>query len=169
MSDAKATLSLIAQQFKEIYPNDSFNYKYFDESIAQLYEKDQRTGWLINTSMIISLFISCMGLFGVALFTVEQHTKEIGIRKILGATITRIVVMLSKDFVVPIIIALVISSPIAFYFMNQWLQDFAYRINISWWVFALAGLGVMLIALITVGVQALKAAIANPVKSLRTE
>jgi putative ABC transport system permease protein len=169
IKNANATLSSIEKKFKEIYPNDAFHYSFFDESIAHLYEKDQRTGWLMNISMIITIFISCMGLFGVAIFTVEQRTKEIGIRKVLGATVASIVAMISKDFVILIVIALVISSPIAFYCMNRWLQGFAYRIDIHWWVFALAGSGAILIALSTVGFQAIRAAIANPVKSLRNE
>jgi ABC-type antimicrobial peptide transport system permease subunit len=137
--------------------------------MALVYEKDQQTAMLMNTSMAITIFISCMGLFGLAMFSAEKRTKEIGIRKVLGASVTNIAAMLSKDFLELVLIALAIASPIAWYFMNQWLQDFAYRIHISWWVFALAGSGAMLIALITVSFQAIKAALANPVKSLRSE
>jgi ABC-type antimicrobial peptide transport system permease subunit len=108
-------------------------------------------------------------LFGLALFTAEQRTREIGIRKVLGASVANIMMLLSKDFVLLVIIALAIASPVAFYFMNQWLQDFVYRIQISWWVFTVAGLAAILIALITVSSQAIKAAVANPVDSLRTE
>jgi len=165
----KATLSNIEKAWKQVYPAAGFQYQFYDESMALIYEKDQRTATLMNTSMAITIFISCMGLFGLAIFSAERRTKEIGIRKVLGASVTNIAVMLSKDFLLLVLIALLIASPIAWYGMNQWLQDFAYRINISWWVFALAGSGAILIALITVGFQAIKAALANPVKSLRTE
>jgi putative ABC transport system permease protein len=123
----------------------------------------------VNTSMAISIFISCMGLFGLALFTVKKRAKEISIRKILGASVSNIATMLSLDFIVPIIIALFIASPVAWYFMNQWLQGFAYRIHISGWIFIFAGMAAILIALVTVSFQSIKAAIANPVTSLRSE
>src|ERR1700704_5730932 len=122
----------------------------------------------MNAGMFITIFISCMGLFGLALFTAEQRTKEIGIRKVLGATVTNIVTLLSRDFILLVIIVLTIASPVAWYLMNRWLEDFAFRIQIGWWVFALAGSMAILIALCTVSFQALKAAVANPVKSLRT-
>jgi putative ABC transport system permease protein len=123
----------------------------------------------VNTSMAITLFISCIGLFGLTLFTVEKRSKEISIRKILGAGATNIAFMVSKDFVILIIIALFIASPVAWYFMNEWLETFAYRINISGWVFLLAGISAVTIALITIAYQAVKASLANPVKSLRIE
>jgi len=165
----KATLSHIEKAWKEIYPAATFNYKFYDESLAEIYEKDQQTATLVNVSMSITIFISCIGLFGLALFTAQKRAKEISIRKILGASIANIATMLSKDFVVLVIISLLIASPVAWYFMNQWLQSFAYRISISGWVFILAGLAAVFIALITISFQAIKAAIANPVKSLRTE
>jgi putative ABC transport system permease protein len=165
----KAVLSNIEKSWKQVYPAATFQYQFYDESMALVYEKDQQTAMLMNTSMAITIFISCMGLFGLAMFSAEKRTKEIGIRKVLGASVTNIAAMLSKDFLELVLIALAIASPIAWYFMNQWLQDFAYRVHISWWVFALAGSGAMLIALITVSFQAIKAALANPVKSLRSE
>jgi putative ABC transport system permease protein len=118
---------------------------------------------------ILAIFISCLGLFGLASFVAEQRTKEIGIRKVLGATVMNLWTLLSKDFVLLVIISVFIATPIAYYFMNDWLQKYDYRTNISWWVFALSGLGVMMITLLTVSYQAIKAALANPVKSLRTE
>jgi hypothetical protein len=169
VSDSKGITAEIEKQWKQLYPDGGFNFSFLDESISWLYEKDQQTAWLMNATMFITIFISCMGLFGLAMFTAERRTKEIGIRKVLGASVSDITTMLSKDFIVLIVIAILIASPIAWYFMNQWLQDFAYRINISWWVFVLAGLSAITIALITVSFQAIKAAIANPVKSLRTE
>ena len=165
----KSTLSQIEKAWKEIYPSKDFNYRFYDQSLALLYEKDQQMATLVNTSMAISIFISCMGLFGLALFTVKKRAKEISIRKILGASIGNIATMLSWDFIVLIIIALLIASPVAWYFMNQWLQGFAYRIDMSAWIFIFAGLTAILIALVTVSFQSIKAAIANPVKSLRSE
>ncbi len=165
----KNTIAQIQQAWKDVYPAATFKYKFFDESLALLYEKDQQTATLVNTAMGITIFISYIGLFGLALFTAEKRSKEIGIRKILGAGISDIAIMLSKDFVKLVIISLIIASPVAWYFMNQWLQTFAYRIKISWWFFLLAGALAILIALITVSFQAIKSAVANPVKSLRNE
>jgi putative ABC transport system permease protein len=119
--------------------------------------------------MGIAIFISCLGLFGLAAFIAKQRTKEIGIRKILGASVANIVGMLSKDFLWLVGIAIVIASPVAWYFMQQWLQDFVYRIPISWWIYAFAGFGAIAIALATVSFQAIRAATANPVESLRVE
>jgi ABC-type antimicrobial peptide transport system permease subunit len=165
----KTTIALIGKQFKAIFPNNTFNFRFFDDSIAQLYENDYRMGRLMDTAMIITIFISCMGLFGLAMFTAEQRTREIGIRKVLGATVEKIVTMLSKDFIVLVMIAFIISSPIAYYFMNMWLQNFVYRVNIGSWVFLTSGFGVLMVALLTVSFQGFKAAMANPVKSLRNE
>jgi len=163
------TLSRIENAWKQVYPAATFQYQFYDESIALIYEKDQQTATLMNTAMIITIFISCMGLFGLAMFSAERRTKEIGIRKVLGASVASITAMLSKDFLILVLIALLVASPIAWYCMNQWLQGFAYRVSISWWIFALAGSAAILIALITVSFQAIKAALANPVKSLRSE
>ena len=167
--DAKTTLSQIEQQWKKIYPEEPFNYSFLNESITWLYDQETKTAWLMNTAMIITIFISCMGLFGLALFSAERRTKEIGIRKVLGASVASIAALLSKDFVRLIIIAILIASPIAWYCMDQWLQDFAYRIHIGAGVFVLAGFGAILLALLTVSFQAIRAAIANPIKTLRTE
>ena len=165
----KTAVLQMGQVWKQIYPETPFNYRFYDESLALLYEKDQQTATLLNISMAITIFISCIGLFGLTLFTAEKRAKEISIRKVLGADITNIVILLSKDFVVLVIIALFIASPVAWYFMNQWLQSFAYRIDFSWRVFILAGTAAIFIALITISFQAIKAATANPVKNLRAE
>ena len=165
----KATLSKIESQWKKIFPETAFDYSFLNESIARLFEQEQKTAWLMNVAMGITIFISCMGLFRLAMFTAEKRKKEIGIRKVLGASVASIAAMLSKDFIMLVGIAVLIASPVAGYFMNQWLQDFAYRTNIGWQVFVLAGLTGIFIALITVSFKAIKAAIANPVKSLRTE
>jgi putative ABC transport system permease protein len=164
-----AMLTRLETVWKEVYPNKKFEYSFFDETIARLYEKEQKTARIMNIAMAIAIFISCMGLFGLAAFIAEQRTKEIGIRKVLGATVTDIVSMLSVDFVRLVVIAIVIASPVAYYFMHQWLQDFAYRVPMSWWIYALAGGGALLIALLTVSWQAIRAATANPVDSLRAE
>jgi putative ABC transport system permease protein len=122
--------------------------------------------WIFTS---IAIFISCLGLFGLAAYTAERRKKEVGIRKVLGATTQNVALLLSKDFIKLVVISLVVASPVAWYFMNKWLQDFAYRVNISWWVFAVTAIVALTIAFATVSFQAIKAAIANPVKSLRTE
>jgi putative ABC transport system permease protein len=134
-----------------------------------LYKSDIKTSRLILIFSLIAVIICALGLFGLAAFTAEQRTKEIGIRKVLGASVQQITSLLSKDFIVLVTIAIVIASPLAWWAMNKWLQDFAYRINIGWWIFVMAGGIAILIALITVSFQSIKAAVANPVKSLRTE
>jgi ABC-type antimicrobial peptide transport system permease subunit len=165
----KATLARIERTWKSVYPAGAFHYSFLDESIALLYEKDRQTATLMNTAMLITIFISCIGLFGLAMFSAERRTKEIGVRKVLGASVADITVLLSKDFVALIAIAALTASPIAWYFMNRWLADFAYRITISWWMFLLAGLSALFIGLATVSYQAIQAALKNPVKCLRTE
>jgi putative ABC transport system permease protein len=156
-------------QWKKLFPNDRFDPGLLSELIARLYGEDQQTAWLVNIAMSITIFISCMGLFGLGMFTAQRRTKEIGIRKVLGASVANIMTMLSREFVVLVVLALVIASPVASYFMHRWLQDFAYRIDINWWIFALAGLVAIMISLATIAFQAIKAATANPVKNLRTE
>jgi ABC-type antimicrobial peptide transport system permease subunit len=120
-----AVLAQLESAWKEVYPNKKFEYSFFDETIARLYEKEEKTARIMNIAMGIAIFISCMGLFGLAAFIAQQRTKEIGIRKVLGATVGDIVSMLSRDFVRLVVIAIVIASPVAYYFMHQWLQDFA--------------------------------------------
>jgi putative ABC transport system permease protein len=164
----KGALAQLEKAWKEVYPNKKFEYSFFDESIAKLYEKEEKTARIMNIAMGIAIFISCMGLFGLAAFVAEQRTKEIGIRKVLGATVMDVVSMLSVDFVRLVVMAIVIASPVAYYFMHMWLQDFAYRVPISWWIYAVAGGAAMLIALATVSFQALRAAMVNPVESLRS-
>lgn len=164
-------LAKMKKAYNEVYPNanQTFEPNFFDETIAKFYEKERKMSQLLNTATAIAILISCLGLFGLAAFATAQRTKEIGIRKVLGATVNQIVGLLSKDFLKLVLIAIIIASPIAYYFMDKWLQDFAYRITISWWIFALAGFTAVAIALLTVSYQAIKAAMANPVKSLRTE
>ena len=150
-------------------PNEPFTYHFLDDGFNKLYKSDIKTSSLIFIFSIIAIIISALGLFGLAAFTAEQRTKEIGIRKVLGASVQQLATLLSKDFVKLVVIAIIIASPIAWWAMNTWLKDFAYRINISAAIFIAAGVFGLLIALISVGYQAIKAAVANPVKSLRTD
>jgi len=165
----KSIISQIETRFKEIYPDDNFDYKFLNESISWLYGQDKKSAWIVNAAMLITIFISCMGLFGLGMFTAQRRTKEIGIRKVLGANAGNIVLLLSRDYLVLIFIALVLATPIAWYFSNQWLQDFVFRTNITVELFFVAGICMILIGLITVSFHAIRAAITNPVKSLRTE
>jgi putative ABC transport system permease protein len=146
-----------------------FSYSFLNERFNRIYESEQRIGQLFSIFASLAVLISCLGLFGLAMFTAQQRTKEIGVRKVLGASVTSVVTLLSKDFMKPVLIAILIASPLAWYAMDRWLQDFAYRINIPWWIFALAGVLSISIALITVSFQSVKAALTNPIKSLRSE
>jgi len=140
-----------------------------DESFANMYADVQRMGSIFTSFAILAIIIACLGLFALSAFMAEQRNKEIGIRKVLGASVSGITAMLSKDFVQLVVIAIVIGTPVAWWVMTKWLQDFAYRIAISWWMIAVAGLIAVVIALITVSFQAIKAAVANPAQSLRSE
>lgn len=167
--DIKNLLAQVESKFKAMAPGMPFNYSFLDESFSNMYRDEQRVGKLAFSFAFLAIFIACLGLFGLATYMAEQRTKEIGIRKVLGASASGIVQMLSKDFVKLVLIACAFAVPLAWWAMNRWLQDFAFRINISWWVFAAAGFIALLIALLTVSFQAVKAAFTNPVKSLRTE
>ena len=163
------SLSTLEATWKKLIPNEPFEYSFLDQDFQKNYEAESRQASLINYFTIIAIIISCLGLFGLAAFTAEQRTKEIGIRKVLGASVYGLVGLLSKDFLKLVLIAVLIASPLAWYFMNQWLQNFAYQTTISWQVFALTTMLAVLIAFVTVSYQAIRAALANPVKSLRTE
>lgn len=160
-------------QIKKVYEKydleKPFEYYFMDEAFESMYKAEDRLAKMFDVFTVFTIIIACLGLFGLTAFAAEQRTKEIGIRKVLGASVASIVSMLSADFLKLVLIAVVIASPVAWYFMHEWLTNFAYRINISWWIFASAGLFAVLLALLTVSFQAIKAAIANPVKSLRTE
>jgi putative ABC transport system permease protein len=162
-------LSEVGKLWQKTYPNDKFSYAFFDETIANLYQQEQRISGLMRLAMIIAILISCMGLLGLVTFTAEQRQKEIGIRKVLGASVVRIFRMLTLDFLWPVTLAFVIAMPVAWYFMHGWLQDFAYRTTVPWWIFAFCGLAAVAIAILTVGVQAVRAAVRNPARTLRTE
>jgi len=159
----------IEKSFKKIYPETDFSYSFFDESIAKLYTSEQKTSRLLNWATGLSILISCLGLLGLVMYTTTTRTKEIGIRKVLGASVIQIVSILSKEFVLLVFIAFTIAAPVAWWAVNKWMQDFAYRTEISWWVFAVSGFLLIFIAMLTLSIQTIKSALANPVKSLRTE
>jgi ABC-type antimicrobial peptide transport system permease subunit len=165
----KKAIADMERSWKEIYPDDDFEYHFFDENIARLYANEQHTSTLLSWATGLSIFISCLGLLGLAIYTTNQRTKEIGVRKVLGATVTQIVALLSTELILLILLAFVIVTPVAWYAMNKWMQSFADHTTISWWIFAASGTGMLLAAVFTSGFQTVKAAIANPVKSLRSE
>jgi hypothetical protein len=162
-------LSKIEAVFKNLIPNTPFDYKFADKEYASKFDAEDRMEKLASLFASLALFISCLGLFGLVSFITEQRTKEIGIRKVVGARVVDLWKLLSKDFLILVTISCVSAAPIADYFMHGWLQNYQYRTNLSWWIFASAGAGALMITLITVSIQTIKAAVANPVKSLRTE
>ncbi|MFN2457938.1 MAG: ABC transporter permease [Chitinophagaceae bacterium] len=163
------TLGKLEAKWKSFTADTPFDYSFLDEEFDALYKTDKRMGLVFNLFTILAIFVACLGLFGLAVYTAEKRTKEIGIRKVLGASVQSIVAMFSKDFLKLVVIASVIAFPLAWWYMNKWLQDFAYRINVQWWAFPLAGVIAILIAFLTISFQAIKAAVSNPVKNLRTE
>jgi putative ABC transport system permease protein len=167
--DFTGVIQNIGREWKMIYPEENFNYSFYDRTIAGFYSKQQTTGEIMNIAMVVAILISSIGLFGLITYMAAQRTKEIGIRKVLGASVVGVALMLAKEFIFLIILAMVIASPIAYYLIHQWLRNFAYRVNISWELFALAGIAAILIAMLTISYQAVKAALANPVKSLRAD
>jgi hypothetical protein len=160
------TIAEIEKIMNGYNPETAFNYTFLDDTFERMYRSDIRTGKLFNIFAIIAVLVSCLGLFGLVTFAVETKTKEIGIRKILGASVSGIVVMITKEFLILVGIAMLIAFPLAYYWLNRMLQDYAYRINISWWMFVLAALITIALTLLTVGFKALKAATANPVKAI---
>ena len=159
----------IKQKYEAFFPGNIFDYTFLDESFNRQYESEQLFGKVFGIFAGLAIFVACLGLFGLAMFSTMQRRKEIGVRKVLGASVSNILLLLSKDFVRLVLIASIIAFPLAWWVMHKWLQDFSYRINITWWIFLAAGSTALLVALFTVSFQAIKAAIANPVKSLRTE
>ena len=157
------------QIFKQYNPEYPFEYVFTDEAYARKFSDEKRTGTLAGLFAGLSIFISCMGLFGLATYMAENRIKEIGVRKVLGASVAGIVTLLSKDFIKLVLIAFVIAAPVAWFVMNKWLQGYSYRVPLNGWVFATTGLVTLGIALLTVSYQAIKAALTNPAKSLRTE
>jgi ABC-type antimicrobial peptide transport system permease subunit len=162
-------LAKVEAVFRKYNPSAPFEFKFTDEEYAKKFEDEKRIGNLSTFFAILAIFISCLGLFGLASFVAEQRTKEIGVRKVLGASVFNLWQMLSKDFVNLVIISCAIAIPLAWYFLHNWLQKYPYHTDISWWIFLVAGMGAMAITLITVSYQAIKAALMNPVSSLRSE
>ncbi|MEO6455868.1 MAG: FtsX-like permease family protein, partial [Ginsengibacter sp.] len=167
--DIPNILAQAKNKWQAMNTGEPFTYSFMDEQFNDQYQAEQHTGKIFITFAILAVFIGCLGLFGLAAYAAEQRTKEIGIRKVLGASVNNITGLLSKDFLKLVLIAWVIAFPVSWWAMHTWLQDFAYRVSISWWIFFIAGAVAIIIALLTVSFQAIKAAVANPVKSLRTE
>jgi putative ABC transport system permease protein len=163
------SVAAIEEKWKTFVPERPFHYSFLDKTVEEQYLAEQRTQKIFTFFSSLAIFIACIGLLGLAAYATQQRTREIGIRKVLGASATNIVGMLSLDFLKLVLIAALIAFPVAWWAMHTWLQDFAYRVNIGWWVFAIAGISAVIIALATISYQAIKAAFANPVKSLRTE
>jgi ABC-type antimicrobial peptide transport system permease subunit len=166
MPEALTELKTLYEKYN---PTDAFEYGFLDEEYAKNFATELRVGKLATWFAVLAIFISCLGLFGMASFVAEQRTKEIGVRKVLGASILNLWKLLSTDFIIIVFISFVIATPIAWYFMNSWLQNYQYRAPLSWWIFAAAGAAALLVTLITISFKTIRAAQANPVKSLRTE
>jgi putative ABC transport system permease protein len=167
--EAYPLIAQIRNKWQSMVPGQLFDYTFMDDEFNELYAPEQRTGQLFITFAVLAILIGCLGLFGLVTYAAEQRTKEIGIRKVLGASVGNIAGMISKDFLKLVVISWLIAFPVAWYAMNKWLQDFAYRVSISWWVFAGAGLFALIIALLTISSKAIRAAVANPAKSLKSE
>jgi putative ABC transport system permease protein len=167
--DASKAIAGTTRTWKQYTSEFPFDYSFLDDDFNRMYKNDQRLGTLFNVFAVVAILISCLGLFGLATYTAHVKTKQIGIRKVLGASVTSITGLLAREFILLVLVAFVVASPVTWFVMNKWLQDFAYRISISWWMFLITGVLAILIAVFTVGFQAVRAAIANPVKSLRTE
>ena len=169
VGNTQKTIDYIHDQWRKFNPGDRFEFAFADEKLQQLYTADMRLGSLFGTFATLAIAIGCLGLFGLISLTVQNRLKEIGIRKVLGASIADIANLVSVDFIKLVVIALAISTPVAWYLMTAWLQGFAYRINIHWWVFLLSGGIAVTLSMITLSIQSVKAAMMNPVKSLKTE
>jgi putative ABC transport system permease protein len=164
-----ATIDAIGAKWRKIIPYRPFSYTFADEIFDRQYRSEERFGRLFLNFAILAIAISCLGLLGLASYATIQRTKEIGIRKVLGASVPRIVNLLSREFLLLVLVAFLIATPISYFLMHSWLKDFYYRISISWWIFALGGVLALAIAVLTISFQATRAAMANPVKALRSE
>jgi putative ABC transport system permease protein len=168
-ADMGGLISSVTAVWKKFAPAQPIRYTFLDERFAGMYADVLRMGRIFTSFAVLAIVIACLGLFALSAFMAEQRSKEIGVRKVLGASVSSITTLLSKDFVKLVIISIVIASPIAWWAMNKWLQDFSYRAGIGWWIFVLAAAVALLIALLTVSFQSIKAAMTNPVKSLKAE
>ena len=162
-------VAFLDETWQAVVPGWPFAYSFLDQQLAEQYQREVDLGRLVGYLTALSIFLACLGLFGLAAFTAERRTKEIGVRKVLGASVAGLVVLLSKDIARLVLVALVVAVPVAYLAASRWLEDFAYRIEISWQVFLMAGLTTLLIAILTVSYQSIKAALANPVETLRYE
>jgi len=168
-ADVSKTLSAIKGIYDKFFPGNLFDYVFLDDRFNRQYKNEQLFGKVFGLFACFAIFIACLGLFGLSLFATMQRTKEIGVRKVLGASVSNILLLLSRDFLKLIMVANIIAFPVAWWIMHNWLQDFAYRTNLSWWIFLSAAIIALIIAIVTIGLQTIKASMANPVKSLRTE
>ena len=164
--DISGLLATMKKRWDTYNTGETFTYSFMDDLFNKTYAAEQKTGTILNIFSALTIFVACLGLFGLATYAAEQRRKEIGVRKVLGATVSQLTQLLSKEFLKLVLIASLIAFPVAWWGMNQWLQSFAYRIHISWWIFAIAGISALMVALLTVSAQAIKAAVANPVNSL---
>ena len=164
-----ATISQVESLWHQFLPEQPFTFTFLDKDLELLYTAEQTAQKVFTLFALLAIFIACMGLLGLAAYITQQRTREIGIRKVLGASVPNIVGLLSKEFIVLVIVALLIASPISWYFMRAWLQNFAYNIDMQWWMFALAGLVAVFIAFATVSYQSVRAAMSNPIKALKQE
>lgn len=167
--NASKSIAEVERVLLKLNPGSPFDYKFSDQQFALKFSSEERVGKLSTFFAILAIFISCLGLFGLASFVAEQRTKEIGVRKVLGASMANLWLMLSKDFLILVIISLFIASPLAHYFMNNWINKYTYHTEISWWIFAVTGAGALAIALLTVSYQSVKTSLSNPVNSLRSQ
>jgi putative ABC transport system permease protein len=168
-ADMATLIGEVRSKWTALAPGVPFSYRFLDDSFNEMYQSEQQVGKIAIIFSVLAIVISCLGMFGLATFVAEQRTKEVGIRKVLGASVRGIVGLLSADFLKLVGIAFLVAAPFGWWVMNKWLQDFIYRVSFSWWIFVVAGLVAILIALVTVSTQAARAAMANPVKSLKTE
>jgi len=164
-----ATISKIETTYKSIYPDADFQVNFMDETVERFYNQEQSLSKLLSWAMGLSVLISCLGLLGLVIYTTERRTKEIGIRKVLGATLTQLNVLLCKEFVLLVGIAFIIATPLAYVGLNSWLEDFAFQTSLSWWIFVLSGLGMVIIAVAIMSARTVSTALKNPVHSLKTE
>ena len=167
--DIKLYTEDLKKKWNSYHPDGALTYQFLDENFASLYAAEQSTGRIFTSFTIIAILIASLGLFGLAAFVTEQRTKEIGIRKVLGASVRQLLILVTKDFLYLVGVAFILSIPFTWWAMNSWLQDFAYRIKINVWVFPLSGMAAVVIALLTISFRAIKASVANPVVSLKTE
>jgi putative ABC transport system permease protein len=168
-TDLQQLVRGVETKWKALAPGMPFSYRFLDESFDEMYRSEQRVGKVAMTFALLTILIACLGLFGLVTYAAEQRIKEIGIRKVLGASVGDIVAMLSKDYLKPVLLAALLAFPLSWYVMHRWLEDFSYRVTIRWWIFLVAGSLSLLIALLTVSLQAIRAGLASPIKNLRTE